>query len=366
MVRDFLSALYKHVMTTLHRRFDAGVMSMTNVDFVLTVPAIWSDGAKANMRDAAVKAGMGNEHSCELLSEPESAAIYTLKNLDASNSAIRVYDTVVVCDAGGGTVDLISYEVRQIYPSLSVVECSTGTGDYCGSTFIDIEFEKLFKKRMGDHYQKITIHHRQQVAKNFELSKIAFRNDPATPTFYVNVPTINDLSEAGIYGGMFEITLEEMRRLFEPIVQQVLELIRAQVQSVSTGPRQANSILLVGGFGESEYLFSRVREWATPYKIQVLQPREASTAIVRGAVIRGTEPKTGPAKTQVVRRARRSYGVPTNQVFIPGKHAEVDMYVEKESGERLARNQISWIIKKVSWSFTFQPQSMEPSRPGFG
>lgn len=33
-------------MTTLYKRFDKGVMQMTKVDFVLTVPAIWSDAAK--------------------------------------------------------------------------------------------------------------------------------------------------------------------------------------------------------------------------------------------------------------------------------------------------------------------------------
>ena len=348
VAKDFLSALQKHVMTTLYRRFDANIMSTTRVNFVLTVPAIWSDAAKQKTRNAAIKAGMGNEHHCELLSEPESAAIYTLKNLDASNSAIRIHDIVVICDAGGGTVDLISYEVHNIHPSLSVTECAPGTGDYCGSTFIDQEFERLFKTRMGNHVERLTVNSFQQVVKNFELCKVAFRNDPAIPKFYVNVPTIGDLEDAGIYGGMFEITLEEMQKLFEPVVSQVLELIRAQVMAVSTGDHRANSILLVGGFGESEYLFERVRGWANPCGIQVLQPREASTAIVRGAVIRGLEPSTGPSNTQIVRRARRSYGVPTNQAFIPGKHAEIDMHIEKETSEKLARNQISWIIRKAS------------------
>ena len=47
---------------------------------------------------------MGNEHDLELLSEPESAAIYTFKSVDNSQSQIRVGNRIVVCDAGGGTV----------------------------------------------------------------------------------------------------------------------------------------------------------------------------------------------------------------------------------------------------------------------
>ena len=46
VAHDYLAGIYKHIMTTLYRRFDQGVMQMTTIDFVLTVPAIWSDGAK--------------------------------------------------------------------------------------------------------------------------------------------------------------------------------------------------------------------------------------------------------------------------------------------------------------------------------
>lgn len=348
VVEHFLTAVYTHTMSTLYRRFDRSVMATASVDFVLTVPAIWSDAAKQKTFDAARRAGMGNEHNLDLLSEPESAAIYTLKNMDSGNSAVSVGDRIVVCDCGGGTVDVISYEVRQIRPQLRVAEVTAGTGDYCGSTFIDQEFERLFQHRMGALYAKVPMQNRQQIVKNFELCKIAFRNDASLPTFYVNVPTMSDVPEAGIYGGMFEITREEMQALFAPVVESVIRLVKAQVLAVSEGTFRANSIMLVGGFGESEYLFQRIESWARPYRIQVIQPRDASTAIVRGAVMRGLEPKHAAAaeKTEVLRRARRSYGVPTNQMFIPGKHYDADLYVDPETGERLARNQISWFIRK--------------------
>jgi hypothetical protein len=140
-----------------------------------------------------------------------------------------------------------------------------------------------------------------------------------------------------------------MRALFDPVIDRILKLISEQVMTSSTGPQAVNAVLLVGGFGESEYLYQRVHQWASQYKIQVIQPREASTAIVRGAVIHGMEPKAGPQRTEVVRRARRSYGVPTNQPFIEGKHDEKDMYYDAETGHKLARNQISWFIRMVSF-----------------
>ena len=127
-VQDYLTGLYQHIMTTLSRRFEKGIVQSTKIDFVLTVPAIWSDAAKQKMRKAASTAGMGNEHQLTLLSEPESAALYTLKGMHNANAQVKPHDRIVVCDAGGGTVDLITYDVQQIYPNLSVKECTAGTG----------------------------------------------------------------------------------------------------------------------------------------------------------------------------------------------------------------------------------------------
>ena len=334
-------------MTTLYRRFDRGVMQMTKVDFVLTVPAIWSDAAKKRTEDAAIRAGMGNEHNLQLLSEPESAAVYTIKSLDKPHAELQVHDRVVVCDAGGGTVDLITYDIQQMKPHLSVIECTAGTGEFCGSTFIDRQFEKLFIRRMGHHYQNISVINRQQTVRNFEGTKIAFRDDPNQPTFYVNVPTVGSLEEAGVYGGNFEITRDEMRGLFDPVIDQVLALINGQINAATKDRHRVNSILLVGGFGESEYLYKRVHLWASQIGVQVIQPREAATSIVRGAVMKGLEPKVGPEKTQIVRRARRSYGVPTKQHFIEGKHLEEDATTDAHTGQKLAQNQVSWFIRKV-------------------
>lgn len=45
------------------------------------------------------------------------------------NFSIKKGDAFVVCDAGGGTVDLISYAVEQVVPNLKVKELVPGTGE---------------------------------------------------------------------------------------------------------------------------------------------------------------------------------------------------------------------------------------------
>ena len=87
------------------------------------VPAIWSDKAK---HDTVTAARMSGIHPVTLIKEPEAAALYTMYSLD---HALQKGDAFVVCDAGGGTVDLISYEVEATQPKLLLKELVTGTGE---------------------------------------------------------------------------------------------------------------------------------------------------------------------------------------------------------------------------------------------
>lgn len=71
---------------------------------------------------AAELAGFSPVH---LIKEPEAAALWTTKKLDI---ALIPGDSFVVCDAGGGTVDLITYEVEKTLPRIHVKELVPGTG----------------------------------------------------------------------------------------------------------------------------------------------------------------------------------------------------------------------------------------------
>lgn len=97
-VSDYLSQIYKHTMETLTRRYGETFMGMTKTQFVLTVPAVWSDAAKDATLKAAEKAGMGARGELKLISEPEAAAVYTLKAIQPNH--LKIGDNFIVCDAG--------------------------------------------------------------------------------------------------------------------------------------------------------------------------------------------------------------------------------------------------------------------------
>lgn len=111
----------------------------------------------------------------QIISEPEAAAIYALHAMDPHS--IKVGDTFVLCDAGGGTVDLISYTVSGLKPILQVEEAAMGTGRICGSTFLNRIFQKFLEDKLGlnEEWDDEVI---EDAMKRFELvTKKVFRGD---------------------------------------------------------------------------------------------------------------------------------------------------------------------------------------------
>lgn len=145
---DYLTALRKHAEQVLRYKLPESAVNTTPIEFVITTPAVWSDLAQAKTRSCAQKAGMGSGSALHIISEPEAAAMYALDAMDPHN--IKIGDTFVLCDAGGGTVDLISYKVAALKPILQIAEAAPGSGSSCGSTFLNRIFQKFLKDKLGD------------------------------------------------------------------------------------------------------------------------------------------------------------------------------------------------------------------------
>lgn len=149
LVTDYISQLGEHLLYTLREKLGESIVKSTPLEFVVTVPAIWSDLAKDKTKKACQAAVnvSSSKPLVHLVSEPEAAAIYALHGLDPHG--LKVGDTVVVVDAGGGTVDLISYTISSLKPILEVVEAAPGSGALCGSTFLNMRFAKFLKAKLG-------------------------------------------------------------------------------------------------------------------------------------------------------------------------------------------------------------------------
>lgn len=93
---------------------------------------------------------------------------------------------------------------------------------------------------------------------------------------------------------------EIIKHVFDPVVKQVLDLVDSQFHKVD---KKLDAIFLVGGFGQSAYLFTKLKAKFYPQVRLVCTPSRGEMAIVRGAVLMGLNPRF--VKQRVV---RRTYG----------------------------------------------------------
>ncbi|WAO95663.1 Hypothetical protein NCS54_01329700 [Fusarium falciforme] len=113
-----LNTMYQGVVVD---KFGQAYFDNLPVDFWLTVPATWSDAAKQLTIEAARDAGFASRphDRVRLIAEPEAAAHLALRSsIQHVQDLIEVGARVMVCDLGGGTVDITSYKVQSISPRL--------------------------------------------------------------------------------------------------------------------------------------------------------------------------------------------------------------------------------------------------------
>lgn len=136
----------------------------------------------------------------------------------------QVGDCFVVCDAGGGTVDLISYRISSLLP-LQLNEVAIGTGALCGAVYLDRRFEEFTIGRIGkERFEGMDHRARFQMVQFWETyvkREFVDYDDDAVEAkqeetevegegegkeFWVPVMGVPDDEERGIRGGFLKVT----------------------------------------------------------------------------------------------------------------------------------------------------------------
>lgn len=153
---DYLGQVKAHLFKNLDEKYGKALWRSLPIILVFTVPAVWSDLAKDRTLEAIKKAGFNvlefpqMVQQPTLITEPEAAALYTIKTLrlSAQGSQFAINDGFIICDMGGGTVDMISYKVNKLDP-VAVEEITVGCGDQCGGSFVDRSFLRWLEMKLG-------------------------------------------------------------------------------------------------------------------------------------------------------------------------------------------------------------------------
>lgn len=372
IITDYLSMVREHIITEDLIPALGAVFERDPIDLVLTCPTIWSESAKNETFRAVTKAGFNNRYfknlnKIVLVSEAEAAALFVLRSLQVEDGeeVVQVGDCFVHCDAGGGTVDVGAFRVKQTKPELILRETCIGLGSQCGSTFIDRALLGILSRKIGPgNFQQLidesletsigghnVIGAKQQVVmERLQAEKHRFNNAEDWESYITLPPEFSRLNipEQDVEDGDVLFNSGDFREAFDPCVEKTVDLIAAQIGQIERLGSRVKLVSLSGGFASSDYLFAEINRFTKPRRISTRRPanhKEHSwPAVARGAVMHAAQRKTD--HFVYMEACRRNYGVKTSQPFSSFSHSEGETYLDPFDSEKKAENQMTWLVRK--------------------
>ncbi|KAG0380570.1 hypothetical protein BGX24_007257 [Mortierella sp. AD032] len=340
-ISDYLHALHEYAAEKILQEFGPSI-TRKSFRYCLTVPAMWSDKAKDVMRKAAIRANLITESDhperLTLVSEPEAAALYCKRKCKQYD--LEDGNRFLICDAGGGTVDLIVYDIHLSSQGQRLSEVIKGHGASCGSMFIDMNFRNLLFQKFGKHWAKFPRDIMPRLIETFAYQLKPHFN--GVEDQYLPLPRsdcfdlLEDPGAIGIDGGYMRFKASELKdNVFEPVVVKVLKLIQEQLAAAE----ECSAIFMVGGFGASNYLLDRVKQEFSGMVKTIAVPHKPEVAVVCGAVYVGLDPKIVTARV-----SRRCYGVSVMEKFEEGVDP-ITLKLRRVEGE-LCNHRFSVFVKK--------------------
>jgi molecular chaperone DnaK (HSP70) len=326
-----------------------GAYTADEIAWCITVPAIWEEYTKDLMLKAARSAGLpSDDDRLQLALEPEAAALYCIVKGD---KALTVPGCrFLVIDAGGGTVDITSYQVER-GPRLS--QLATPTGDKAGSEYLNKFFigdilcdrfgssfvSALMKRYPREYYELLAAWERAK--RGIQVGAQRPVTIPLPAEVYAFAGLEKDahgrtaLANIGARQGgvntVIVIPATEMRDVFEKAVTAIIAAVTEQLRQMrrSAGTSGGEIALLVGGFAESAYLQSRLRDFLQVEGVTMHVPERPSVAVMTGAAHYAYDPS--------VIRSRRSpltYGLKVLFEFREG--------IDPNSKKKIGDNGFVW------------------------
>eukprot|EP01084_Bolivina_argentea_P078667 142762_1 len=145
-----------------------------DIQWIVTVPAIWNDAAKYQMRSWIIEAGLVSKdiaEQCKIVYEPDCASLAiqnlihkargTVHNITddpqdedddskGDNQSFGKGEKYILVDAGGGTTDIACHEILTDDNGFGVREVLHPSGGPWGSGYIDKQYEILLENLFGD------------------------------------------------------------------------------------------------------------------------------------------------------------------------------------------------------------------------
>jgi len=200
VLEEAIRFMTNHCLNNLRRKLGDS-LDKKDIQWILTVPAIWSDRAKSIMQNAAIAAGMIDgdmDDQLVIAYEPECASLSIQHEMNErlrlqqqqqqqasssnddkaaslSSSFFEVGDKVMLCDLGGGTADIACHQMDECG---GMKQISSPSGGPWGSTYIDDAFLRLLTEVVSAEWMReFQLQHASQyieLLQNFRASKAKY------------------------------------------------------------------------------------------------------------------------------------------------------------------------------------------------
>ncbi|KAJ8094286.1 hypothetical protein PM082_006826 [Marasmius tenuissimus] len=280
------------------------------IEYVLSHPNGWEGAQQAQMRQAAISAGLISadeaDSRLQFVTEGEASLHYCIDKGVTRDVDDEGQKGFIIVDAGGGTIDVSAYKKSGSgrFEEITTTQCRLQGSVYVTRRATSWIESKLKDSRYGTRQDIV------QMANVFDkTTKLCFRNGADTGYINFGSPRDRDLS-VGINRGQMKIPGEAMKLFFSPSVDEILEAIQEQMKEVEHTP--ISSVFLVGGFAASDYVFSTLQSSLNRLDLCFYRPDGfLNKAVADGAVSFYLDHRVS------ARVARFTYGIECSTAYVP-------------------------------------------------
>ncbi|KAG8724428.1 hypothetical protein FRC09_018716 [Ceratobasidium sp. 395] len=212
------------------------------------------------LRTAAVQAGWStsqwSQRQISFVSEAEASVQFCLDSSQTA-SLLSPKMNLIVCDAGGSTVDTTAYKIIATEPMLELEEVKSSACIQAGSIYVDDVFENylVWKLREADlDDDDIDLYSKDALENFVDFIKPGFSGAEKTLDLKIGYRKLK-IPEIEVQSGRMKVPKPIVKTSFDSCVNRIIPSVLAQAQGV-----ESPHFFLVGGFGDNPYLKTSMRE----------------------------------------------------------------------------------------------------------